>query len=78
MKAGFVYDEIYLKHDYPDHPERKERLISIVEHMEKSGLMKEVSITIPITYRKFTTSASPGVVFWTLIRTRWKTATMWL
>lgn len=42
MRTGFVYDDIYLKHDYPDHPERKERLISIMNHMEKSGLMKEV------------------------------------
>ncbi len=42
MRAGFVYDDIYLKHDYPDHPERKERLISIVNHLEKAGLMKEV------------------------------------
>jgi acetoin utilization deacetylase AcuC-like enzyme len=42
MKTGFVYDDIYLKHDYPDHPERKERLESIVKGMESSGLIKEV------------------------------------
>ncbi len=47
MRTGFVYDDIYLKHDYPDHPERKERLISIMNHMEKSGLMKEASSIEP-------------------------------
>ena len=49
MKTGFVYDDIYLKHDYPDHPERKERLISIVNHLESSGLMKEV---LPVAPRR--------------------------
>ena len=47
MKTGFVYDEIYLKHDYPDHPERKERLISIVEHLEKADLLKELKFIEP-------------------------------
>ncbi|RLJ69926.1 acetoin utilization deacetylase AcuC-like enzyme [Hydrogenivirga caldilitoris] len=42
MKTGFVYDDIYLNHDYPDHPERKERLISIMNHLEKVQLLKEV------------------------------------
>lgn len=42
MRAGFVYDDIYLEHDYPDHPERKERLVSIVNHLEKAGLTKEL------------------------------------
>ncbi len=47
MKTGFVYDEIYLKHDYPDHPERKERLIAITEHLDRAGLMKEVKLIEP-------------------------------
>ncbi len=47
MKTGFIYDEIYLKHDYPDHPERKERLIAITEHLDKAGLMKEVKLIEP-------------------------------
>ncbi len=42
MKTGFIYDEIYLKHDYVDHPERKERLIAIMEHLEKESALKEV------------------------------------
>jgi len=46
MKVGLFYDEAYLKHDYPDHPERKERLISIMNHLEKAGLIKE-TVNIP-------------------------------
>ncbi|GAB6065240.1 histone deacetylase [Aquifex pyrophilus] len=41
-KVGFVYDDIYLKHDWPDHPENKNRFISILEHIDKSGIRKEL------------------------------------
>ena len=47
MKTGFIYDEIYLSHDYPDHPERKERLIAIMELLEKEGILKELSSISP-------------------------------
>ena len=47
MKLGFVYDEIYLKHDYPDHPERSERLVSIENHLENAGLLREVTLIKP-------------------------------
>ncbi|GAB6072391.1 histone deacetylase [Venenivibrio stagnispumantis] len=34
-KVGYIYDDIYLKHDTGEgHPERKERLISINEHIK--------------------------------------------
>lgn len=39
MKVGFLYDDIFLKHETPQwHPERKERLIHIVEALKGSGL----------------------------------------
>ncbi len=39
MKVGFVYDDIFLKHDTPQwHPECKERLISIVNALRDSVL----------------------------------------
>jgi len=41
-KVGFVYDDVYLKHDWPDHPENKNRLVSILEHVEKSGINKNL------------------------------------
>lgn len=38
-KVGFVYDDIFLKHETPPgHPESKERLIAIVNHLKKQGL----------------------------------------
>ncbi len=42
MRTGFVYDEIFLKHDYPDHPERKERLIAVVSRLEEEGILERV------------------------------------
>jgi len=44
-KVGYVYDDIYLKHDTGEgHPERKERLISINEHIKD---LKDKLIFIP-------------------------------
>jgi acetoin utilization deacetylase AcuC-like enzyme len=38
-KVGLIYHEDYLKHDTGSgHPERKERLIAIVEHLKKSEI----------------------------------------
>lgn len=38
-KVGFIYDDIFLKHETPEwHPERKERLIHIINTFKKSGL----------------------------------------
>jgi acetoin utilization deacetylase AcuC-like enzyme len=38
-KVGLIYHEDYLKHDTGSgHPERKERLIAIVEHLRKSDI----------------------------------------
>ncbi len=38
-KVGFIYDDIFLKHETPQgHPESKERLIAIVNHLKKQGL----------------------------------------
>ncbi|MDQ7039237.1 MAG: histone deacetylase [Aquificota bacterium] len=51
MRTGFIYDDVYLRHDYPDHPERKERLVSVVNHLEREGLLKE---TVSIKPRRAT------------------------
>jgi len=42
MRTGFIYDEIFLKHDYPDHPERRERLTAVVSRLEKEGILERV------------------------------------
>ena len=42
-RVGFVYHEEYLEHDTgPEHPERSDRLKSIVEHLQKSGTMNNL------------------------------------
>lgn len=42
-KVGFVYDDIFLKHETPPwHPETKERLVSILNHLKNSGLWERL------------------------------------
>ena len=42
-KVGFIYDEIFLKHTTPEwHPERKERLVQILNSLKKSGLWEKL------------------------------------
>ena len=42
MKVGFVYDEIYLKHNDRHHPENKDRLISILKALEERRLLSKL------------------------------------
>jgi len=42
MKTGFVYSQIYLEHHWKNHPENKDRLIAIVQELERKGLLKEL------------------------------------
>ncbi|HWP49884.1 MAG TPA: histone deacetylase [Candidatus Limnocylindrales bacterium] len=47
-KTAFIYSDVYLKHNTgKSHPERKERLTAIVEHLNRTGLMEEL-IQVPI------------------------------
>ena len=46
---GFVYHQDYLKHDTgPEHPERPDRLVSLVQHLEKVGTWKTFKQLQPI------------------------------
>lgn len=51
-KTAIVYDDLFLKHDLPQHPENANRLRSILKELDKSGLLKEIA-RLPI--RKATT-----------------------
>lgn len=43
QRVGFVYDDIFLKHETPQwHPETSERLISILNHLKNSGLWEKL------------------------------------
>ncbi len=52
MKAGYVYDPIYLKHDTGQHVENAERLEAIISHLERTGLRQQLT---PIKPRAATT-----------------------
>ncbi len=42
-KVGFIYDDIFLKHETPPgHPESPERLVKIVETLKKSDIWNQL------------------------------------
>ncbi len=41
MRVGFLFNEIYLKHNQPGHPEHKGRLEAIIGGIEEEGLDRE-------------------------------------
>jgi acetoin utilization deacetylase AcuC-like enzyme len=43
MKAGFVYDPIYLRHDTGGHPENSRRLEAIISRLEQTGLKRRLT-----------------------------------
>ena len=43
MATGYVYDPIYLEHDYPGHPEGSQRLRTIWTRLKQSGLLSELT-----------------------------------
>ena len=43
MKAGLVYDPIYLEHDTGSHPENSHRLVAIMSHLEESGTKEKLT-----------------------------------
>ncbi len=46
-RTGFVYHPDYLKHETGAHPERKERLLSIISYLEETGLMGRLELIEP-------------------------------
>ncbi|MFC1937445.1 histone deacetylase [Chloroflexota bacterium] len=47
MKAGYVYDPIYLKHDTGQHVENARRLEAIISHLEQTGLTEQLTSIKP-------------------------------
>ena len=49
LKTGFLYGDIYLKHETgPGHPERPERLTAIVARLKQKGLMNQLVALKPV------------------------------
>ncbi|MCE5194027.1 MAG: histone deacetylase [Nitrospiraceae bacterium] len=48
-KVGFVYDEIFLKHETPEwHPDTKERLVAIIEYLKNTDIWDKLVHIKPI------------------------------
>jgi acetoin utilization deacetylase AcuC-like enzyme len=45
--TGIIYHSDYLKHDTGPHPENKERLISIISHLKKTGMLDKLELIKP-------------------------------
>jgi acetoin utilization deacetylase AcuC-like enzyme len=45
--VGYVYDPLYLEHEYPGHPERPDRLRAIMSHLGSSGLLARMTEVAP-------------------------------
>ena len=46
-RTGIVYHPDYLRHDTGHHPERKERLLSIISHLKETGMIEKLELTKP-------------------------------
>jgi len=46
-RTGIIYHSDYLKHDTGLHPENKERLISIISHLKKTGMLERLELVKP-------------------------------
>ena len=46
-RTGIIYHSDYLKHDTGLHPENKERLISTVSYLKKTGLLEKLDLIKP-------------------------------
>ena len=42
MSTAYVYDPIYLEHNLPGHPESKERLVRVIELLERHGMLERL------------------------------------
>ncbi|HEX7628628.1 MAG TPA: histone deacetylase [Candidatus Methanoperedens sp.] len=46
-RTGIIYHPDYLKHETGPHPERKERLLSIIARLEETGLLPKLELAEP-------------------------------
>ena len=43
MATGYVFDEIFTRHDFPGHPESANRLVAIMDYLAKNGLLSRLT-----------------------------------
>ncbi|HEY6585530.1 MAG TPA: histone deacetylase [Candidatus Methanoperedens sp.] len=49
--TSIIYHPDYLKHDTGSHPERKERLLSIIAHLKETGMLEKLELIEPKSAR---------------------------
>jgi acetoin utilization deacetylase AcuC-like enzyme len=47
MKAGLVYDSIYLEHDTGDHVENSQRLVTMMSYLKETGIKEKLIMLSP-------------------------------
>jgi acetoin utilization deacetylase AcuC-like enzyme len=47
MKAGLIYDPIYLEHDTGDHVENSQRLVATMSYLEETGIEEKLTCLTP-------------------------------
>ncbi|MCS7170871.1 MAG: histone deacetylase [Aquificaceae bacterium] len=64
MKTGLVYDDIYLQHHQRGHPENKDRLIAIIQELERQELLRELVHIAPrrATPQEVSLNHDPGYI----------------
>ena len=43
MTTAYCFDELFLKHSYPGHPENPDRLSAIMSHLDECGLLEQLA-----------------------------------
>ncbi len=43
MSTGYVFDEIFTKHDFPGHPENAYRLVRVMAYLEEQGILAQLT-----------------------------------
>ncbi len=46
-RTGIIYHPDYLKHETGSHPERKERLLSVMSHLKETGILEQLTLITP-------------------------------
>jgi acetoin utilization deacetylase AcuC-like enzyme len=43
MATGYVFDEVFTRHDFPGHPESAARLLAIMDYLNRNGLLSRLT-----------------------------------
>ncbi|MBN1219920.1 MAG: histone deacetylase [Anaerolineae bacterium] len=44
MPTGYVFDEIFTRHNFPGHPENASRLMAVMSYLDENGILSELTL----------------------------------